>query len=371
LSPGSLTLSLSNERYGVHMARSFRLSPLGLVYAGLLALVCFAAPITAAVADDGMRLCAVRWSKCTCRAAGDLPGTWTFLPDSRCQNGTSASTPPPVEAASNKALPPSTSPAVAAAPNVAGPVVAAPSAAAPGILAGILAPVTNAFSSSAAPTAAPASGKMRLCAMRRGTCSCQAVGDGPGQWTEFEASRCATESAAPTEPVSIPASKSATTVAVAAAPPLVKPKPAVLQSPKQSTAAASTGFSDCAIRNGLCTCKGPTDNDGQWSLVDGSRCKVILLSNLSSAPSSPLPVTKETTQDVQRLLVRLGYDPGPASGQFDKRTEAAIKSFQEGSGMPVDGKMTDLLVSRLRSLQPDNSAINAGANAAVTGKIAR
>ncbi len=71
------------------------------------------------------------------------------------------------------------------------------------------------------------------------------------------------------------------------------------------------------------------------------------------------------------MLARLGYDPGSASGQFDKRTETAIKSFQEGSGLPVDGKMTDLLVSRLRSLQPDTSTINAGANAAAAGKVAR
>jgi Putative peptidoglycan binding domain len=328
------------QMHGDHVARSILFPLFGLVFAVLSALISFASP--ALSADDGMRLCAMRWGKCTCRAAGDLPGTWTFLPDSRCSNDTNSSTPP--AAANNASI---SQPPVASFP--AAPAVAAPAIARPVTIA----PVASAPVSSVSP--AVGRDQMRLCAVRKGICSCQAPGDGPGQWTEMDAGRCATETAMTAPPAAAPPTKSEPAVTLAVAPKLSLAKsavPALQHSPKP----VSGGFSDCAIRNGLCTCKGPTDNDGQWSLVDGSRCKVILLSNLSSAPASPLPVKKDTTQDVQRMLARLGYDPGSASGQFDKRTEAAIKSFQEGSGMPVDGKMTDLLVSRLRSLQPDTSS---------------
>lgn len=248
-----------------------------------------------AAAQDGMRLCAKRWGKCTCQAPGDTPGHWTFMDDSRCTNaaaGASAIAPgsasAPVEAAkaatdaASKPVPAKALP-VNAAPAIAPPIKAA-AAIEPPRPAAIAAPITKA-----------------------------------------------------------PVTKAATSAAAASV-------------PAAQWKAPAKGFSDCAVRNGLCTCKGPEDGEGQWSLVDGSRCKVMLLSNLSSAPASPLPVKKETTQDVQRMLTRLGYDPGSTGGQIDKRTDAAIRSFQESAGLPVDGKITDLLVSRLKGMQPDISA---------------
>jgi hypothetical protein len=45
--------------------------------------------------------------------------------------------------------------------------------------------------------------------------------------------------------------------------------------------------------------------------------------------------------DVQRMLARLGYDPGPIDGLWGERTSAAIRDYQRDHGLPVDGKPTE------------------------------
>lgn len=41
--------------------------------------------------------------------------------------------------------------------------------------------------------------------------------------------------------------------------------------------------------------------------------------------------------DIQNLLLKIGYDPGPIDGIFGLRTEEAIKQFQRNNGLTVDG----------------------------------
>ena len=52
--------------------------------------------------------------------------------------------------------------------------------------------------------------------------------------------------------------------------------------------------------------------------------------------------------EAQRLLVALGYDPGPADGVMRPRTRAALSAFQRSAGLPVNGRMTRRVVKRLR-----------------------
>jgi len=40
---------------------------------------------------------------------------------------------------------------------------------------------------------------------------------------------------------------------------------------------------------------------------------------------------------LQRTLVEVGFDPGPADGIFGQRTERAVREFQESQGLAVDG----------------------------------
>lgn len=52
-------------------------------------------------------------------------------------------------------------------------------------------------------------------------------------------------------------------------------------------------------------------------------------------------------RDMQRILHRLGYAPGPIDGVFGRRTRAALETFQEGADLPVTGAASDLVLRRL------------------------
>jgi peptidoglycan L-alanyl-D-glutamate endopeptidase CwlK len=41
--------------------------------------------------------------------------------------------------------------------------------------------------------------------------------------------------------------------------------------------------------------------------------------------------------DLQRRLARLGFDPGPLDGVFGRRTERAVRQFQQSAALTVDG----------------------------------
>ncbi len=65
------------------------------------------------------------------------------------------------------------------------------------------------------------------------------------------------------------------------------------------------------------------------------------------APGESTPATAEIAE-VQRLLTRLGYQIGDIDGVFGKRTELAIRSFQQRRGTGVDGRISDTLITQLR-----------------------
>lgn len=60
-------------------------------------------------------------------------------------------------------------------------------------------------------------------------------------------------------------------------------------------------------------------------------------------PASP----QERIRDMQRVLDRLGYGPGPVDGVLGQKTRAAIRLFQEGAELPITGNPTDLVLRAL------------------------
>ncbi len=66
------------------------------------------------------------------------------------------------------------------------------------------------------------------------------------------------------------------------------------------------------------------------------------------APSTGLQ-GRPRVAEAQRLLVALGYHPGPADGVMRPRTRAALSAFQRTAGLPVNGRMTRRVVQRLRT----------------------
>ena len=75
-------------------------------------------------------------------------------------------------------------------------------------------------------------------------------------------------------------------------------------------------------------------------LADHSR---IRLGEVSVGAPPPARVA-----EAQRLLTRLGYDPGDADGVYGSRTEEAVRTFQRRMGAAADGRISDGLLARMR-----------------------
>ena len=69
--------------------------------------------------------------------------------------------------------------------------------------------------------------------------------------------------------------------------------------------------------------------------------------------------------DVQRALLRSGYDPGPIDGIIGIRTRLAIRSFEADHGLPVTGRVSEQLESAaLRAIIAISPSGTAGARTA-------
>ncbi len=79
----------------------------------------------------------------------------------------------------------------------------------------------------------------------------------------------------------------------------------------------------------------------------------------AAATPPPVPATPSTRRDtaevarikeIQTLLGRLGFDPGPADGSIGEKTRNAIRSYQKELNLPVDGEPSDDLLQHLRKI---------------------
>lgn len=62
-----------------------------------------------------------------------------------------------------------------------------------------------------------------------------------------------------------------------------------------------------------------------------------------NAPSEPMSVS-----EMQRILIGLGYQPGPPDGTSGKRTTDALRKFQQANKLPASGILDSETISRLR-----------------------
>lgn len=88
-------------------------------------------------------------------------------------------------------------------------------------------------------------------------------------------------------------------------------------------------------------------------------------------------LSREQAADLQKSLVILGLDPGPADGVPGRRTVNAIRSYQRSAGLPADGYPSVDLLDKLhadlqaRSLPlPDSSSAQTEAGPAILAKEA-
>ncbi len=76
----------------------------------------------------------------------------------------------------------------------------------------------------------------------------------------------------------------------------------------------------------------------------------------SGASYGPDPALVRSTQSE---LIRLGYLRGGADGAMGPQTSAAIRSYEQASGLPVDGAVSQELLGRLQATQAGASAASA------------
>ena len=57
----------------------------------------------------------------------------------------------------------------------------------------------------------------------------------------------------------------------------------------------------------------------------------------SGSKTSLVRVSGVSVQDVQKALIKAGFDPGPADGRVGKKTKKAIKAFQKKNSLTPDG----------------------------------
>ena len=86
--------------------------------------------------------------------------------------------------------------------------------------------------------------------------------------------------------------------------------------------------------------------------VESSR-QALPATNFSSGSSSDssniLRVSGLSGVEVQRALLRAGYDPGPIDGKLGKKTKSAIKAFQRKQGLTSDGVIGEKTWSALKA----------------------
>jgi len=80
-------------------------------------------------------------------------------------------------------------------------------------------------------------------------------------------------------------------------------------------------------------------------LIAASLC-LWLVAGMAAAAE----LSSEDTRELEGLLVRLGFDPGPVDGIADAQTSAAIEGYQSFAALRVDGVASSALLEELRGV---------------------
>lgn len=62
--------------------------------------------------------------------------------------------------------------------------------------------------------------------------------------------------------------------------------------------------------------------------------------------------------NVQRALIDRGFDPGQVDGHFGEKTEKAVRTFQDASGLKTNGEVDTKTWEMLRGVLPGKAPEN-------------
>lgn len=72
-----------------------------------------------------------------------------------------------------------------------------------------------------------------------------------------------------------------------------------------------------------------------------------LSGGFADATTAPGAKARRIIGGAQRLLVRLGYDPGPVNAQLDEETRKALRRFEADAGMVPKGRVSGEVIAEL------------------------
>ncbi len=87
--------------------------------------------------------------------------------------------------------------------------------------------------------------------------------------------------------------------------------------------------------------------DGEILAAPQLTAPALLLPATSREAAKPTP---ELISDIQKILTRLDFDPGPPDGIAGERTTNAIREYQEFVDLEVDGRPSEELLAHIHSL---------------------
>lgn len=92
------------------------------------------------------------------------------------------------------------------------------------------------------------------------------------------------------------------------------------------------------------------NNSDSYALAVGHLADRILGGGdfATSWPAGDYALSKAQRAELQTLLSRAGYDVGTPDGVVGPKTRAAVLAFQSSAGLPADGYVSGLLLSRLK-----------------------
>lgn len=118
--------------------------------------------------------------------------------------------------------------------------------------------------------------------------------------------------------------------------------------PRLATRPAADRFNQLAADfNSRCSGRNSSDADRDRVTTDiaASRQSIVAAAiEDSQRLNDAVPLS---TNQAQKLLSMLGYDPGVVNGVYGAETKAAIEAFQRQKGIPVDGLLSQELFDQM------------------------
>ena len=75
-----------------------------------------------------------------------------------------------------------------------------------------------------------------------------------------------------------------------------------------------------------------------------------------AAPAAVKSVGRQEIREIQSLLARMKFNPGPADGQMGSKTADAIRLYQQFAGIEIDGVPSQELLDEMRAVASSMSS---------------